>query len=100
MTLDQLAVGRDGVIVAIDAQDPVGRRLADLGLLPKTRIRAVRRAPLGDPTVYELRGYRLCLRKREAGRVEIREQAESETQAPQTARSNSCEPATRDAEVT
>ncbi|MFB3051734.1 MAG: ferrous iron transport protein A, partial [Acidimicrobiia bacterium] len=52
----------------IDANDPVGRRLADLGLVPKTRIRTVRRAPLGDPTVYELRGYRLCLRRNEAAR--------------------------------
>ena len=63
MRLDQLSIGRDGVVVAIDASDSVGRRLADLGLLPKTRIRALRRAPLGDPTVYELRGYRLCLRR-------------------------------------
>jgi Fe2+ transport system protein FeoA len=71
LTLDRLAVGQDGVIVEIDARDPVGRRLADLGLVPKTRVRAIRRAPLGDPTVYELRGYRLCLRRGEAARVQI-----------------------------
>ena len=74
MTLDDLAIGCDGVIVAIDAEDPAGRRLADLGLLPKTQIRAVRRAPLGDPTIYELRGYRLCLRRGEAARVQISKQ--------------------------
>jgi ferrous iron transport protein A len=71
MTLADLEVGQDGVIVSIDGRDPVGRRLADLGLVPKTTIRAIRRAPLGDPTVYELRGYRLCLRRGEAARVEI-----------------------------
>ena len=76
MTLDHLGIGREGVIVAIDARDPAGRRLADLGLVPKTRIRALRRAPLGDPTVYELRGYRLCLRMGEAARVQVSELAE------------------------
>jgi Fe2+ transport system protein FeoA len=33
---------------------------------------AVRRAPLGDPTVYEFRGTRLCLRHSEARRVQVR----------------------------
>ena len=80
MTLDHLAIGREGVIVAIDARDPAGRRLADLGLVPKTRIRALRRAPLGDPTVYELRGYRLCLRMGEAARVQVSELVERDVE--------------------
>ena len=82
MTLDHLAIGQDGVIVSIDGRDPVARRLADLGLVPKTLIRAVRRAPLGDPTVYELRGYRLCLRRGEAARVEIAEPVGANRSAP------------------
>ena len=48
------------------------RRLLDLGLLPGTPVRALRRAPLGDPGVYELRGYRLCLRRSESDRVQVR----------------------------
>ena len=71
LTLDHLAIGQDAVIVTIDARDALGRRLADLGLVPKTHVRAIRRAPLGDPTVYELRGYQLCLRRREAARIQI-----------------------------
>jgi ferrous iron transport protein A len=82
VTLDRLAIGQDGVIVSIDGRDPVARRLADLGLVPKTLIRAVRRAPLGDPTVYELRGYRLCLRRGEAARVEIAEPVGANRSAP------------------
>jgi ferrous iron transport protein A len=31
----------------------------------------VRRAPLGDPVVYELRGYHLCLRRSEATRIRV-----------------------------
>jgi ferrous iron transport protein A len=70
--LSALAPGTDAVIVALTASGPMMRRLQDLGLLPGTRVRAIRRAPLGDPTVYELRGYRLCLRLRESDKVVVR----------------------------
>jgi len=70
--LGSVAVGGTAVVTGI-ASGPggLGRRLADLGFLPGTTVRVVRRAPLGDPTVYELRGYQLCLRRSEAARVEI-----------------------------
>jgi ferrous iron transport protein A len=66
-SLADLAIGQEATVVAVDTSAPAGRRLVDLGLLPRTPIRAVRRAPLGDPTVYELR-----LRKSEALRVSVR----------------------------
>ncbi len=37
-------------------------RLADLGFVPGTEVKVIRRAPLGDPIEIEVRGYRLCLR--------------------------------------
>jgi ferrous iron transport protein A len=70
--LSELPPGQDAVIDTIDASGPIGRRLLDLGLLPGTPVRALRRAPLGDPGVFELRGYRLCLRKSESSRVRLR----------------------------
>jgi Fe2+ transport system protein FeoA len=70
--LDTLAPGQRATIVSIDDSGPVGRRLLDLGLLPGTPVRALRYAPLGDPGVFELRGYRLCLRRTETARVRIR----------------------------
>lgn len=71
-TLDELPVGCDGVVERLLGTGPSDRRLMDLGLLPDTRVRLVRRAPLGDPSVYALRGYQLCLRRAEARRIEIR----------------------------
>lgn len=71
-SLSDLPRGRQATIVSVDDSGPVGRRLLDLGLLPGTRVRVVRHAPLGDPAVYELRGYRLCLRRRETDRVRVR----------------------------
>jgi ferrous iron transport protein A len=69
VSLASLPVGASGRVASVDASVPVGRRLVDLGFLPQTEVRVVRRAPLGDPTVYELRGYRLCMRHAEAARV-------------------------------
>lgn len=54
-----------------DRSDPVSRRLADLGFLAGTLIVALRRAPLGDPTIYRLRNYQLSLRRAEADRIVV-----------------------------
>jgi ferrous iron transport protein A len=67
--LASLAPGTHAVIESVESSTPIGRRLADLGFLPRTPIQVLRRAPLGDPVAYELRGYRLCLRRSEALRV-------------------------------
>jgi ferrous iron transport protein A len=74
MTLAGLAMGAAAVVVAVDgaSQPGVGLRLLDLGFVPGTPVRALRRAPLGDPTLYELRGTQLCLRRSEAERVRVR----------------------------
>ena len=49
-SLRELPPGTDAVVVSIDAAGAVGRRLLDLGLLPGTSVRVLRRAPLGDPS--------------------------------------------------
>ena len=70
--MSDLAPGRRAIIESVDASGQIGRRLLDLGLLPGTMVRALRKAPLGDPAVFELRGYRLCLRESESRRVRVR----------------------------
>ena len=72
VSLASLAPGSAAVIVDIEHDTPEGQRLRDLGFVPGTRIAALTRAPLGDPTVFDLRGYRLCLRRSEADRVRVR----------------------------
>ncbi len=69
--LTGLAPGGTATVVSVEDGGPVGRRLLELGLLPGTIVRALRHAPLGDPGVYELRGYRLCLRRSETDRVVV-----------------------------
>jgi Fe2+ transport system protein FeoA len=70
--LADLAPGAAGVVQAVDSSSPIGRRLLDLGFVPHTRVHLVRRAPLGDPLEFELRGTRLCLRRTEAARILVR----------------------------
>jgi Fe2+ transport system protein FeoA len=70
--LTALPVGGRGMIEHVRTGDAVGERLLDLGLVPGTPVLVLRRAPLGDPSVYELRGYQLCLRRTEAERIRVR----------------------------
>jgi len=71
--LSSLARGDRAIVVDVDASTPEGRRLLELGFLPETEIRVVRRAPLGDPIAFLLRGAQICLRRSEAARVRVRE---------------------------
>jgi len=69
------------VVVNIDDQGPIGRRLLDLGMAPSTPVKMLRRAPMGDPAVYELRGYRLCLRRSESSRICVHRNAPEQSGA-------------------
>lgn len=69
--LADLTPGARARIVEVIGNDAVAARLGHLGFLPGTLIRVVRRAPLGDPTIYELRGNQMCLRKAESRRITI-----------------------------
>jgi ferrous iron transport protein A len=73
--LCELAPGECAVVERVDGDERIARRLQDLGFVPGTPLRVVRRAPLGDPVEFELRGMRVCLRRSEARRVSVRPHA-------------------------
>lgn len=58
-------------VVQVHGDDEVGMRLLEMGVTPGVEVELIGVAPLGDPLEFELRGYRLSLRKTEAARVEI-----------------------------
>ena len=70
-TLDTLTVGQTGRIVEIPGTDAISTRLLEMGLTEDEPIRVLALAPLGDPIEYEIRGYRLSLRRNEAKRVKV-----------------------------
>ncbi len=71
LRLCDLEPGGRGRIVAVDPAADLGGRLGDLGFLPGTVVTLVRRAPLGDPAVYALRGTRFCLRREQSAAVRV-----------------------------
>lgn len=71
MTLDKLPLGQEAVITAVGGEGALRCRLLDMGLIPKTRMRVEKVAPLGDPLELRVRGYSLSLRKEDAGKIEV-----------------------------
>jgi Fe2+ transport system protein FeoA len=71
--LSELKIGQSGRVSRVEAADEVGRRILEMGLIPGTEVRLEGAAPLGDPLVFLVRGYRLSLRKSEAVQVAIEE---------------------------
>ena len=67
----ELEVGQAGRVVRVIGSDEISRRILEMGVTPGIEIRRLGAAPLGDPLEFELRGYRLSLRKAEAAHIEI-----------------------------
>ena len=67
----ELSVGESGRVARVTGTDDVSRRLLEMGVTPGVELRLIGAAPLGDPLEFELRGYRLSLRKREAEHIEL-----------------------------
>ncbi|QZH63750.1 FeoA family protein [Mycolicibacterium farcinogenes] len=69
--LSDLPVGSCATIVRISDESPdcVALRLRHLGFRPGYAVEPIRVAPLGDPAVYRILGYDMCLRRREARHI-------------------------------
>lgn len=71
MTLDTLPIGKDAVITKVGGQGALRCRFLDMGIIPKTRVRVVKTAPLGDPIEIHVRDYELTIRKEDAKQIEV-----------------------------
>lgn len=70
--LSDLTVGQRARVLGVElASGEIGRRILEMGLTPGITVTLIGAAPLGDPLAFEVRGYRLSLRKAEAALVEI-----------------------------
>lgn len=69
--LSELNPNDEGIIVNIVGKGQLIRRLADMGLVRNTKIKVIRKAPIGDPIEFEVKGYNLSLRKEEAERIYV-----------------------------
>ena len=79
--LSDLRLGTSARVIALQedtADDPIAKRLSNLGFVPGRTVTPLRRAPLGDPVVYRVADYELCLRRQEARMVQVEVLAEAD----------------------
>ena len=73
MTLDQLPIGKQAKILAVNGQGALRRHLLDSGVTPYITVFVRKVAPMGDPMELHLRGYELTIRKEDARNIIIEE---------------------------
>ena len=71
MYLSDLKIGESAKITSIDVEGVLRDRLLDMGFTPKTLVRLIKVAPMGDPIEISLRGYSLTLRLIDAKYIEV-----------------------------
>jgi Fe2+ transport system protein FeoA len=69
--LSELRPGEKGIITRVNGSGAVKKRLLDMGLVKGTEVTMIRKAPLGDPIEFLLKGYNLSLRKVESDNVYV-----------------------------
>ena len=70
-TLSVLPVGQRALLRAVGGERAYRRRLLELGFVPGTELRLVRRVGVGDVLEVELRHSRISLRISEASALEV-----------------------------
>ena len=71
IVFSDLRNGMRARIVAVGSKSKDSIRLQEMGLTVGTSFTVIKVAPFGDPIEIALRGYRLCLRKRETQGFEV-----------------------------
>ena len=75
MTLKDLEIGKSGLVLAVNGEKVLRRRLLEMGITPRTNITVKKAAPMGDPIELLLRGYVLSLRLEDAEKITVEELA-------------------------
>ena len=70
--LDRLRPGMTAVVLCVDTDPGLRRRLRDFGMIPGTRIRCRCRCPWGDVTALEFRGSVVALRTKDLRKIRVR----------------------------
>jgi len=66
MKLSEVEVGS-----TVRVKSVKNRRLQEMGFVKGTIVKVLRKAPLGEPIEFEVRGYKISLRKNEADNIEV-----------------------------
>lgn len=69
--LSNLHPGERCVVIKVTGSGPIHRRIIDMGIVPGTKIKVEKYAPLGDPLEIKVKGFNLSLRKMEADTIQV-----------------------------
>ena len=67
--LTTLSSGETAVIQTFNTELNLQSRLVEMGILPGVEIRLIKKAPFKGPIVFNIRGYEVSLRYRDAEQV-------------------------------
>ncbi len=76
MTLNELKVGESAKITYVGGKGNLRNHLLDMGLIPRTVVKIIKVAPMGDPIEIRLRGYELTIRLDDAKEIEVEKEVE------------------------
>lgn len=77
MTLNELKTGESAIITYVGGKGNLRNHLLDMGLIPRTVVKIIKVAPMGDPIEIRLRGYELTIRLDDAKEIEVEKESES-----------------------
>jgi ferrous iron transport protein B len=72
MTVNDLKIGMCGIIEDIKGEKVLRHHFLDMGLVPGTNVRLIKKAPMGDPIEIRIRGYELTLRGDDAKHIYLK----------------------------
>ena len=76
MTLNELQVGKKGLITKVGGDGALRQHFLDMGVIPGIEVKLEKFAPMGDPMQLRVRGYELTMRKADAAQIEVLSQTE------------------------
>ena len=73
LRMSELTPGKTGVVMALNGDGPLYRRLLDLGLVEGSRVTCLGRSLWGDPAAYQICGAVIALRDCDCREILLRE---------------------------
>ncbi len=70
-TLAAVPDGGFARVKAVVGDEPISKRLMEMGIVPGVSIKVVKSAPFGDPIEIRVLGYNLAIRRNEAATIHI-----------------------------
>ena len=72
ISLDKLPLQQKGIILELNCNLSIKKRLLDLGLIPGTYITPVLRSPFGEPTAFEFRNTIISIRNNDTSLIKVK----------------------------